>query len=184
MTVSRRKACSVSLYSVPEHRNQSLWPWPCRQLDACELWLWWELSVCMCVCVYMWKTSGYYRVGAITTRQTLNVLLPLVSYPQRAHENQKGEKKKKKSSVSNMCRTEGIYVLIESSLILAWVEVTLQITGVLKGEPLWLVMALLKYHMVGARWTLEQRRPQDQQLAAIIAALNHHIPSKCSVSAC
>lgn len=94
------------------------------------------------------------------------------------------KKKKKKSAVSNMCRTEGIYVLIESSLILAWVEVTLQITGVLKGEPLWLVMALLKYHVVGARWTLEQRRPQDQQLAAIIAALNHHIPSKCSVSAC
>lgn len=134
MTAARHGALSVSLYLRPENRNQSLWPWPCRQLEACELWLWWELSVCvhvsMCVCVGGRESSGYYRVGAITTRQTLNGLHPLMSRPQRTHEIQKGrEKKKKKWPVSNLCSAGRICVLIESSLILAWEEVTLQIVG-------------------------------------------------------
>lgn len=141
MTVSRHRALSMSLYLGPERRNQSQWPWPCRQLEACELWLWWELSVCVCGRERERKrgreresSSGYYRVGAIITRQTLNGLpLPWWAILKGPMKSKSGGKKK--SSVSNLCSTGKICVLIESSLILAWVEVTTNHRGATRGAP-------------------------------------------------
>lgn len=58
------------------------------------------------------------------------IVFPPGEPSQRTHEIWKG---RKKSAVSNLYSTGRICILIESSLILAWVEVTLQVTGGASG---------------------------------------------------
>lgn len=73
---------------------------------------------------------GHYEVRAITSRQTLNRLFPPVSHLKGAMKCEKGGE----STVPNLSSTGRICALIESSLIFAWVEVTLQITEGASGE--------------------------------------------------
>ena len=63
-------------------------------------------------------------------------------------------KRIKKPAVSNLCSTERNCVLIESSLILAWVEVTLKSQGCDQGSPCSMLAREL-YCVVGAQQKLK-----------------------------